>query len=168
MSNDYGIKVSKPGVDVNTASFKDLIYSSQFDSMKIKKTGLLDLVMASETFGGAPSYETSRIHEATLAIDTGDIPIFLPRVSGMVAYLPADVTSGGSYNVNNLEEQDIPIYGYGDMVLEWVDVLETTTQLKLRVTRFNLTGTDITFGARTASLYYTIFHNRADMEINLL
>lgn len=41
-------------------------------------------------------------------------------------------------------------------------------KLILRVTRENYSGSNVTFGARTATLYYTIFHNRANLEFNLL
>lgn len=168
MSNDFGIKVSKKGVDVKTATYKDLIFSSQFDSMKIKKTGSIALNLPSESFGGGPAYETARMHEGIYTHSIGDIPIFLPRITGMISYIAGDVSTGASFTVNDLEEQDIPIYGYGDMVLEWADVIMKSDKLILRVTRFNLTGSNVTFSARTATLYYTIFHNRADVEFNLL
>ncbi len=36
--SDYGIKMSKPGVDVKTASDKDLSWSSDFKTFKVYKT----------------------------------------------------------------------------------------------------------------------------------
>jgi len=36
---DYGMRVSKPGIDVNTADPKDLSYSSGFNSLKIAQSG---------------------------------------------------------------------------------------------------------------------------------
>lgn len=168
MSNDYGIKVSKSGVNVATATPKQLIFSSQFDSMKIRRTGSLSINLPSETFGGDPDYETTRVHEATYTHNIGDISMFLPRVTGMVSYLNEEVTTGGSFVVNDLEEKDVPIYGYGDMILEIADVIMKSDKLILRVTRENYTYENFTFGARTATLYYTIFYNRADIEFNLL
>lgn len=168
MSSDYGIKVSKKGIDVKTASPKDLIFSSKFDSMMIKKTGSIVINLPSESFGGQPDYETERRHEGVYAHNVGDIPIFLPRISGMLSYIEGDVVSGGSFIVNDLEEQDIPIYGYDSMLLEWADVIMKSDKLILRITRYNMLGEDITFGSRTATLYYTIFHNRANLEFNLL
>jgi len=168
MSSDYGIKVSKKGFDVKTASPKNLIFSSQFDSMKIRRTGSLVLTLPSDTFGGPPNYETERKREVSYTHNIGDIPIFLPRIIGMVAYMEGGVISGGNYIVNDLEEQDIPIYGYGISVSEWASVIMKSDKLILRVTRENYSYENITFGARTATLYYTIFHNRADLEFNLL
>ena len=168
MSSNYGIKVSKSGKDVKTASPKDLIFSSKFDSMKIRKTGTLTLNLPSESFGGSPAYEWQRKHESSYTHNIGDISMFFPRVIGMVAYLGANVTSGGNYIVNDLEEQDIPIYGYGIQTLEFADVIIKSDKLILRVTRENSAGIDITFGARTVTLYYTILYNRVDMVFNLL
>lgn len=168
MSNDFGIKVSKKGVDVKTAGYKDLIFSSQFDGMKIKRTGSIVLSLPSETFGGSPAYETDRVHEASYTHNIGDIPIFLPRITGMISYIGVDVSSGANFVVNDLEEQDIPIYGYGDPLLEWAEVIMKSDKLILRVRRYNQTGSNVNFSARTATLYYTIFHNQADVEFNLI
>jgi len=35
MSEDYGVKISKDGVDVDTASAEDLVYSSKWSNFKI-------------------------------------------------------------------------------------------------------------------------------------
>ena len=169
MSSDYGIKVSKKGFDVKTASPKNLIFSSKFDSMKIRRTGSLVLNLPIDVFGGEPNYETVRIREISYTHNIGDIPFFLPRVTGMVAYKGfSECINGGSYIVNDLEEQDIPIYGYGDTILEWVSVIMKSDKLILRVTRENYSGGFAQFGLRTATLYYTIFHNRVNLEFNLL
>jgi hypothetical protein len=37
----YGLKISKPGVDVGTAADIDLYFSSELDSMKTKSTGTI-------------------------------------------------------------------------------------------------------------------------------
>ena len=38
-TSDYGIKVSKPGVDVKTADDDELVMSSSFNMLKTKATG---------------------------------------------------------------------------------------------------------------------------------
>lgn len=164
MSEDYGIKISKKGIDVKTALPKELIYSSQFDTCKIKKTGTLILDLPSETLD-VTNGSVSR--EAKIPHGCNYIPLFLPRISGIVAYTDNQVTNGVSYTVNDLEDNDIPIYGYGGMVLELVDVLVDSTDLILRVTRESFAN-PVLFGQRTATLFYTIFHNKVDEEMNLL
>lgn len=172
MSSDYGIKVSKGGVDVKTANPKDLIFSSQFDSMKIMKTGTLSLVIPYEYFGGGPDYQTYTIHTTSYTHNLGYIPFVLPRTNGEVAYSGVDVGTGGDYIVNDLEEMDIPrvlpYYFYGITTIETALLLVTNTQLILRITRENYTGDYADFRQRTATLYYTIFHNRVDETFNLL
>jgi len=37
--SDYGIKISKPGEDVKSASKEKLVFSSQYDTLKIKSSG---------------------------------------------------------------------------------------------------------------------------------
>jgi len=171
MSNDYGIKVSKRGVDVETATPKQLIFSSQFDTMKIRKTGTLTLNLPGETFGGEPYTEFYRIHEATYMHNLGYIPIFLPRVTEMVSYLGEEVSHyRKSFIVNDLEEKDIPIYGYGLVVGEYVSVIMKSDRLILRVVRENYSyePLDVFFAGRKATLYYTIFYNKINEELDLI
>ena len=40
-TSDYGIKISKDGVDVKTAADEDLIMSSSFNMLKTKATGIV-------------------------------------------------------------------------------------------------------------------------------
>jgi hypothetical protein len=164
MSN-YGIKVSKIGVDVKTAGLKDLSFASHVDFTKIRRTGELELSLPSETFGAVA---TQSVRTQTYNHTIGDISFFLPRITGLVAYTNADVITGASYVVNDLEESDIPVLGYGVGVGEFVDLTCSSSNLTLRVTRFNLLGSDVTFGARTATVFYTLFWNRADEEVDYL
>lgn len=167
--SDYGIKVSKKGIDVKTATPKQLIFSSQFDGMKIRRTGTLSIDLPMEAFGGPPDYEMERTYEVAYVHNIGDIPMFLPRITGMIAYIGEGVgITGTHYTVNDLEEQDIPVYGYGDMILEWADVIMKSDRLVLRITRMNMTGENVFFNGRTVTLHYTIFHNRVDNAFNLL
>jgi len=39
MSEDYGLKISRPGVDVGTATVLDLIFSSKYDYLRIFSNG---------------------------------------------------------------------------------------------------------------------------------
>lgn len=40
MSKDFGIKISKPGVDVKFATDKQLVFSSKFDTFRVKSSGV--------------------------------------------------------------------------------------------------------------------------------
>jgi len=164
MSKDAGIKISKPGIDVKTASDKQLIYSSKFDTLKIKKTGTLTINLPTESF----DYNTGQIRrEVVTPHGFNDIPFFIPRITGFAVYVNDEVSTGGNYTVNDLEERNIPVFGYGDMILEIAEVLIDNTNLILRVDRVNMANM-MTFRARTVTLYYTIFYNRVDNTFNLL
>ena len=52
MAKDYGIKVSKEGVDVKTASPSDLIYSSKWSNFKIKGVYKTDLKVTAGLLSG--------------------------------------------------------------------------------------------------------------------
>jgi hypothetical protein len=84
------------------------------------------------------------------------------------------VSSGGSYVVNDLNEIDIPINGYNNLVLEEVTLdIEPNApgnrnRLVLNVIRRNDSYEEVTFCARTATVYYTIFYNRMNTEEDFL
>jgi hypothetical protein len=171
MSN-YGIKVSKEGTDVKTATSKDLLISSEFDTIKIVKTGELVLSLPSETVTGGLSERTT-----TVAHGFSDIPLYSPMIRGYLYglddFLGGDyitrLESGGDYIVNDLSEVRIPAGGYSPALSgEYSSVQINATNLILSVTRFEFMGFPQDFGAREATLYYTIFYNRVDEEFNLL
>lgn len=174
MSSTPIIKISKPGTDLSSALDKDLVYTSKFDTFKIRKTGTLTLNLPSETFGAwSPGgFTTYTQHETSYTHNIGDICFFLPRALGEVAYVGTDVINGGNYVVNDLEEDDIsrflPDYFYGISTIETVQLVISNSKLTLKVVRENYLVEDVTFGARTATVNYTIFYNRADEEFNLL
>jgi len=59
MAKDYGIKVSKEGVDVKTASPSDLIYSSKWSNFKIKGVYKTNLKGYSWSFIGRSDFKQS-------------------------------------------------------------------------------------------------------------
>lgn len=69
--SDYGIKISEPGFDVETASDRSLVYSSEFDSLKNFLSGTVDLHVP-ETAGGEVSTDSE-----TITHDRGTVYPFL-------------------------------------------------------------------------------------------
>lgn len=68
----YGLKISKPGVDVGTATDIDLYFSSELDSMKTKMTGTI-------------------VSGGTVAHGLAYTPIFFISTSGFAPYGCEDV-----------------------------------------------------------------------------
>ena len=77
----YGLKISKPGVDVGTAGVTDLIFSSDIDSMKTKATG---------TFAS----------NGTVAHGLSYTPVFFISQSGFAPYAAGGVAVDGTNLIN--------------------------------------------------------------------
>ena len=56
----YGLKISKPGVDVGTATDIDLIFSSEIDSMKTSSTGTVGVGTISHGLSYTPAFFISQ------------------------------------------------------------------------------------------------------------
>ncbi len=179
MSN-FGIKVSKEGVDVKTASNKDLLISSEFDTFKVFRTGSIVLNMPNETLS-----EEQKSYTATYTHNLGYVPAALPIVSisgfaGNVAPIDENWWETGRYKVtspyivNDISDIIVNpgIWGAGPtFVHEGIRTEINSTQLKLIIDRVCFLGPfggEIEFTASQATLYYTIFHNRVDEEFDLL
>lgn len=70
---DFGIKISKPGIDVKTASKEDLVFTSKYDTLKLFKSGNGSQSVPAATGPFGPS------GEATVEIthDLGYKPAFM-------------------------------------------------------------------------------------------
>ena len=77
----YGLKISKPGVDVGTAADTDLVFFSDYDSMKTKATG---------TFG----------NNGTVAHGLSYTPIFFVAQSGFAPWAVGGVSVDGTNLIN--------------------------------------------------------------------
>ena len=160
--SDYGIKVSKEGASVKTGDAKDLTFTSQLDTFKILRTGSLSISLPEETFSSDNVVRTT-----SYTHNLGYIPFFLPMVSEQI--YQDHWETGGDYIVNDLGEIRIPAGGYSpSMVAEISTVYSSTTALTLSINRLNALSFAATFGARKATLYYTIFSNRVNEQFNLL
>lgn len=160
MSN-YGLKISKTGYDVNTALPKNLALSSQFDTLKVVRSGTLTINLPSETI-----VSNTTVRTTSYSHNLGYIPLFIPLIKRVI--YAGDLATGGSYTVNDIAEIDIPPGPYGPSIGgELIDLYVTSTSLTLSITRYSPLGSQI-YGARTATLYYTLFHNQVDSAFNLL
>ncbi len=165
-----GIKVSKEGVNVETAVNKDLLVSSQFDTLKIFRTGELVLLCPTEDVPG----NTNVYYTKTFNHNLGYIPAFLPLIYDTPAPVEdGPIIVGGEYIVNDLDDTPIPVTpGWGPTFTgEFVSVLVTSTQLILSVRRFwqdFFGGPPEEWAESTATLYYTIYYNKVNEEFNLL
>lgn len=165
MSN-IGIKVSKEGEDVLKASNKDLLISSQFDTFKIFKTGEIYIDLPEETFNTGVRTKT-----ATFNHNLGYPPVYTPMMRSHYAYDddPNFLENGGNYIVNDIDGNPIPASeGWSPgFDYEASSVYIDSTKLTLEITR-SAWVFDVKFGARRATLYYTIFYNPINEEFNLL
>lgn len=160
MANKFGIKISKPGISVVSAEPKDLVFSTQFNTLKILRTGTLSVSLPAENVNN-----TSRIRTATYTHNLGYIPMFLPMVQGIVS----DFTSTATVIVNDAEETEIPPAPYGPGTSgETSRVYVTDTQIVLEVNRYNLLPFNEAMVAKTVTVYYTLFWDQVDNEFNVL
>ena len=78
----YGLKISKPGIDVGTAADTDLIFSSDIDSLKTKATG---------TFA----------NNGTVAHGLSYTPMFFIAQSGFAPFASGGVSVDGTNIIND-------------------------------------------------------------------
>lgn len=74
MAANYGIKVSQTGIDVGTASSKQLVFSSGLPSLKMVGTVGVSVTVAGSTAGGTRT-------RGTVAHGVAGTPSFLPFVN---------------------------------------------------------------------------------------
>jgi hypothetical protein len=156
-----GIKVSKAGVDVKTATNKELLITSQFDTLKIALTGSLSISLPSETLTTENVTRTTNVSH-----NLGYVPMFQPAILGVI-YTGNNAT-GGDYVINDYGDILTPAGAYGPATqAEESNVYIDDEKLYLYVNRFVALGSE-TFGARTVTLHYTIFYNKIDETMDLL
>lgn len=158
---NFGIKISQPSSNVFTAAPKDLSFSTQYDTLKIVKTGTITLSLPEEEIDA--DFE---IRTETYTHNLGYIPLFQPLAKNVI--YPGDLDDTDDFIINNAVEEDIPAGGYSPgTAFEVATVYATSTDLILEVNRTSAI-IPITFGARDAIVYYTLFYNKLDEEFDLL
>lgn len=160
MSSDYGLKISKSGVDVQTAVDKSLTFSTQFDTFKIALTGTLTLSLPGETLNPGGSVTRS----STVAHGLGYAPMWGPIVEKFDNPGYGNTTT---WVLNDAVETAIPVGAYGPVGLEVAHITVNTTVLTLSVTRSNVGLGPESYGAHDVKLYYTIFHNKIEETFDL-
>jgi hypothetical protein len=178
MSN-YGIKISKDGVDVRDAEPKDLLVSSEYDTFKIHHTGMIELTAPQVTIESpyeVPFYSGEYVH------NLGYKPFTLPYIqTSLVTPTPVEYSSDGStyvhtptadYDLNDIASvimlEDPPteplIYAK-----ELFRLVVTNTRIILYMGRFcrNIFN-PVRFEEMRATLYFTTFYNQVDSELDLV
>jgi len=154
--------IGKDGASYNSNPI-DLSLDTRFDTMKIKKTGILTLSMPSGDLAIDTTYSTDVVHGLDYP------PIFMPKL-GMRWNLSIAGLSNDSFVVNeklgealiNFRTDDYAWYNPNAPLLSaYVD------DEKLYLTCLRKAGF-ITYSAVTITMYYTIFVNKIWEEFNLL
>jgi len=168
MANKWGIKISKDGIDARKADPRDLVFSTQYDTMKVNTTGTLSIALPQETLNLAGTVTSE--HTTSYTHDLGYIPMFLPLFGGVgYATVTRDVDSTETFVINDSEEWEIPPGSYSPNDYgEVATIFVTSSVITLKIYRYNFLPFDQVFGAHTAEAYYTIFHNKMSEEFNLL
>lgn len=162
------MKISREGVDVKKASYKDLLFSTQFDTLKILKTGTLSIDLPEEVLNsGATATST---HSVSYEHNLDYIPMFLPLFGGVgYATLTRGVDDTSDFIVNDSAEWEIPPGSYSPSEYnEVATIYVTTTEIVLQIYRYNTLPVNQTFGEHTAEAYYTLFYNNMSNEMDLL
>jgi len=158
--SDFGFKISEVGVDVNAAGAKDLVVSSQFDTLKVKVSGTLTDSLPSETIaaGNNKSYTETVAHGLT------GMPFYWPEIHDSFNNAYAGTSD---FIVNDGAFIEPPIGPYSPWTSgEWCEVFIDSTNLTLRTNRLGHPLMGTTFGAHDVIYYYTIFFNRMDEEVD--
>lgn len=130
----FGIKVSKPGTDVNTAGTNDLFLDTQYPLLKIKQSGTGSL---------------------TVADGSSDSDV----IDHNLGYIPLVMVFGQTYTVNGgVKSSNYTRYPYAETVSQiYYSVFEytaTTTQLTISGSILDDTSYSGTF-----SYFYYIYYN---------
>lgn len=135
--------------DIRQEHPSENIINSNYDTLKIFKTGTLTLNVPEDT-----TVSTPKLYSSSVTHDLGYAPVYLPEAS--VGWRPGFIPD--DFVVN-----DYLGFPQGDIGSEAsLDVYVDSEKLYLQYRRFSPGN------ARTITMYYTIFYNRIDEEFNLL
>lgn len=154
--------LGKGDIDVRTAFPADNSIDSRFDTLKIFKTGTLELEVPEKTFMESESYKT---YTAEVEHNLGYAPMFLPQASvGWILNMQLEDTS---FVVND-ELGLLPGSRAGIDGAPVLDVYVDSNKLYLRLWRFAYSFGERYYNAVTITLYYTIFYNKINEEFDLI
>lgn len=154
------ISVGIEGQDLSETNISEQRMNSKLDTLKIFKTGLLELDLPAEVL----AYKAdSVVHSTFVEHDLGYPPAYFP---------PATINMKTVGNLN--ENAGTATTGFTSD-FETTDVYVDSNKLYLRCIRcsngddaFGNGGGDKNFSAKTVSLYYTLFYNDISEQFNLL
>ena len=153
--------LGKGDVDVRTAFPSDNSMDSRFDSLKIFKTGKLELKVYEETFGISEAYH---VYTAEFEHNLGYAPVYLPEAG--VGWALDSSLEDDSFIVNdNLGKLPAGYAGINSAPV--LDVYVDSDKLYLRLWRFANDWSTRHYDEVTITLYYTIFYNEIGEEFDL-
>jgi len=154
--------LGKGDVDVRTSFPYDNAMDSRFDTLKIFKTGTLELKAPAKTFAVSEAYQT---YTAEIEHNLGYAPVFLPEAG--VGWALDSSLDDDSFIVNdNLGRLPADYAGINSAPI--LDVWVDDTKLYMRLWRFANDWSTRAYSEITITLYYTIFYNKINEEFDLL
>jgi hypothetical protein len=133
---DYGMKVSKPGYDVKTASDKDLVFSSKFDTFRVAVTGT-----------GSLTSDATNPKTATHAHGLGYTPAFIVYSEIHAGF--GEPSTGNFY----ILPHSSPLHIGGSRPDECIMASIDDTNLYIRM------GFNVLLSGRVINYKYVVFHN---------
>lgn len=155
--------IAKDGHNVLNAEPKDMILTSQADSLKILATGSLSISLPNETLTSQ-----TKTYTASYTHSLGYIPFFFPHaINTLNQDEPTD--SNVEFNINESNQVALPAGAFSPaLAAEFADIYTTTTELVLRITRYEEAGSPADFGAHNATLNFTLFYNKINETFNFI
>lgn len=170
--SDYGISISKEGIDVLTANGKDLQFTSTLDQVKLFYSGELRLELPEEDLVWSSGPQTTSTHTVAYTHSLGYIPMFTPRSNSEIYRNSAgdpDPSGTDDYYING-SVTEMPRYpsGFTQPFAEYIQVYVTSTQLVIEVKRVfgGFAPGTYTFGAHDVYANIVIFINRVDEQVS--
>ena len=102
--SDIGLKISKPGIDVKTATDKDLVWSSNFKTLKLYRQ--IVFTEAGEVSHGLDYPPTFM---ALMRVDGVTVPTSLGYQEGGYAFVSVDDVNVYATNPEDLHDQPYPV-----------------------------------------------------------
>lgn len=170
----YGIAITKDGVDADFAQPKDYVFTTQFDTYKLKETATITLNIPAESLTTTVSDSASSEYEQAYEHGLDYVPVVSPSVRLLYIYdQPSpvnvnEIVNGGGY----------PPPGAFDVFPpnEGVYIGTDSTSVYLKVVRWSpffydpvTPANNVTnFDAKTVNVNVNIFYNRVDQQVDYL
>lgn len=136
-TGDYGIKISKPGIDVKTAKDTELVFSSKFNTFKVAETGT-----------GSLTSDATNPKTATIPHSLGYVPAFMVFSEIHAGF--GNPSTGDFYMMPSSPPASIG----GSLVTDTLIVAIDSSNLHIRM------GSLFVANTKVINYKYVIFHNQ--------